>query len=46
MEQPTPSNPIEFYSDGNDQYSKGWRKYMILHAIIMDNGFTKNLVYI
>jgi len=26
MEQPTPSNPIEFYSDGNDQYSKGLEK--------------------
>lgn len=26
MEQPTSSNPIEFYSDGNDQYSKGLEK--------------------
>ena len=26
MELPTPSNPIEFYSDGNDQYSKGLEK--------------------
>ncbi len=26
MEQPTSSNTIEFYSDGNDQYSKGLEK--------------------
>ena len=26
MELPTPSNPIEFYSDGNDQYLKGLEK--------------------
>ena len=26
MELPTPSNPIEFYSDGNDQYREGLKK--------------------
>lgn len=39
MEQPTPSHPIQLNSIvmGMISIQKGWRKYMILHAIITDN---------